>query len=99
LRVVAGVALIVRALPRLAAPDAVAIAAGTLLLAGLWTPVAGSLTALVGIWNILSQLGDPWANILLATIGAALAMLGPGAWSVDSWLFGWKQIDVRNRAS
>jgi putative oxidoreductase len=99
LRLVASIVLIAKALPSLATLNAVAIVAGLLLLAGLWTPVAGSAAAVLGIWNTLVQNGDPWANILLATIGAALAMLGPGAWSVDSRLFGWKRIDVRNRAS
>jgi len=99
LRVAAAVALILRAFPRLAVPDDLAIAAGAFLAAGLWTPIVGSLTALLAIWTVLEQPGDPWANILLASIGAALAMLGPGAWSVDSRLFGWKRIDVRNRAS
>jgi hypothetical protein len=53
--------------------------AGVLLLAGLWTPVAGSLVAILGLWKTISQLGDPWACILSATIGIALALLGPGA--------------------
>jgi hypothetical protein len=99
LRSVAGIALIIRAFPRLAVLDLVAIAVGMLLLAGLWTPATGSVTALLGIWNAVSQPEDPWAGVLLAAIGAALAMLGPGAWSADSRLFGWKRIDVRNRAS
>jgi len=33
----------------------------------------------------------------MATIGAALALVGPGAWSLDWRLFGWKQIDIRDR--
>jgi putative oxidoreductase len=99
LRLVAGIALIARAFPRLAALDAVAIAIGALLLAGLWTPVAGSLAAVLGLWNAFSEPGDQWAGIFQSSIGAALAMLGPGAWSADSRLFGWKRIDVRNRAS
>jgi len=77
--------------------DAVAIAVAILLFAGLWTPVAGLLVAIVGAWKGISQAGDPWANFLLASMGIALALLGPGVWSMDARLFGWKRIDVRNR--
>ena len=72
----------------------VAVTVGLLVLAGLWTPVAGSLVAARGLWNAASRPGDPSACIFMATIGAALAVLGPGAWSVDARLFGWKRIDV-----
>jgi putative oxidoreductase len=33
----------------------------------------------------------------LGALGAALALLGPGAWSVDARLFGWKRLDIRSR--
>jgi hypothetical protein len=94
LRLIAGTALISRAFIRLAPLDFLAIAAGALLIAGLWTPVAALVMAFVGLWNIYAQFGDPWANVLLASIGMALALVGPGAWSIDGWLFGWKRIDI-----
>ena len=105
LRLVTGVALIDRGvtgiwggLPiHLAAPCVVAIAAGILLIVGLWTPIAGTLVAAVEAWNVFSQPGDPWIYILLGALGTALALLGPGAWSVDSRLFGWKRLDIRSR--
>ena len=28
----------------------------------------------------------------LGALGAALALVGPGAWSVNAYLFGWKRI-------
>ena len=83
----------------LAVIHALAIAAGMLLLAGLWTPIAGVLLAIIEIWCAFTHPHDPWSYILLATLGAALAMLGPGAWSVDARLFGWKRIDLRDRTN
>ena len=81
-----------------AVPAAVlAIAAGLLLIGGLWTPIAGSLAAAIGIWFACHDAVDPLGGILLATIGAALALVGPGAWSIDARLFGWKRIEVRDR--
>ena len=71
-----------------------AIIAGALLLVGLWTPVAGCLVAAFALWTLITDSGDPWTDILLAAIGIALSMIGPGAWSVDARLFGWKRINV-----
>jgi uncharacterized membrane protein YphA (DoxX/SURF4 family) len=74
---------------------------GILLLIGLWSPVAGSLAAMVKAWIALSRFvshsGDPWIAIIQAVLGAALAMLGPGAWSIDARLFGRKHIDIPKR--
>jgi putative oxidoreductase len=103
LRLAVGASLIIHGLTRFqTAPailDVLAIVVGTFLLAGLWTPISGSLVAVLGLWRIISRPGDPWACIFFATIGAALALLGPGAWSVDARLFGWRRIDIRNRNS
>ena len=67
-------------------------AAGAMLCAGLWTPIAGVVLSAVTCWSVFSVNGDPWSRILLAAIGAALAMLGPGAWSIDARLFGRKRL-------
>ena len=77
--------------------DVLVAVAGLLLCAGLWTPIVGALVALCECWYCLSQPGEPWPHVLLGTIGAALAMLGPGVWSADARLFGWKRIVIRDR--
>ena len=80
-----------------ASAEIAAMIAGLLLIAGLWTPVSGSTLALLQMWNLLMRRGDPWTSILLGTLGAALALLGPGAWSIDARRFGWKRMDIRER--
>ncbi len=72
---------------------------GILLIPGLWAPVVGTLVAVIEIWQILTLAGDRWVSLLLGTIGGALAMLGPGLWSVDARLFGWKRVEAPPRKS
>jgi uncharacterized membrane protein YphA (DoxX/SURF4 family) len=106
LRLSAGMALVVQGVPELLPgppPGAVlfqalSIGLGILLLAGLWTPVAGTLVAAEALWNVFSS-GHPWCWIMLATLGAALALVGPGAWSIDARLFGWRRLEIRDRKS
>lgn len=84
------------------APDILALAAGALLALGVWTPVCGAVLAALEVGAILSAHPDGFSGILSGpgllpgTIGAALALLGPGAWSIDAWRFGWRRIDVHN---
>ena len=75
----------------------IAVTDGVLLLAGLWTPVAGALQAIIEAWIIFGRGGTPSIHLLLAALGVSLVMLGPGAWSVDARLFGRKRIDIRSR--
>jgi putative oxidoreductase len=73
------------------------IGAGVLLIAGLWTPIVGICIALIQIYKMMMLSGDKWVWLLLAASGAALAMLGPGLWSIDARLFGWKRIETPPR--
>ena len=70
--------------------------AGILLIIGLWTPLAGGVVALTQLWISFSQpfskQAYPFVHILLAILSVALAMLGPGAWSIDARLFGRKRL-------
>jgi uncharacterized membrane protein YphA (DoxX/SURF4 family) len=100
--VIAGSTLIVHyaQLHKGASPEAIALhviaaAGGLLFLVGLWTPVAGAIVALTELLIGLSHVYDPWVSVMLAGLGAALALLGPGAWSVDARLYGWKRIEIR----
>jgi putative oxidoreductase len=44
------------------------------------------------VWTVVAYPGDPRTPILLATFGATLAMIGPGAFSIDARLFGRKHF-------
>lgn len=83
------------------AQDVIAVVGGVFLLAGLWTPVMGTLVALDALWTALSihslARKDTWIHIFLAVVAVSLAMVGPGAWSIDSQLFGRKRIDLNSR--
>ena len=74
-----------------------AAVAGILLLVGLWTPVAGTMVAIVELWIVCSSAGGLEIPIILATLGATLAMIGPGAWSIDAHLFGRKHFEIPQR--
>jgi putative oxidoreductase len=100
LRVLAGCALMHRGIVAMNAephttmfvPQIIGAAAGLLILGGLWTPVVGVLAGLVEVWIAFR---DPttqsWA-IVWAILGISLAMIGPGAWSIDARLYGRKQL-------
>ena len=76
---------------------ALLILLGILLLAGLWTPIAAALVAGVTIWEMVSHPTARPTFASIAIMAASLALLGPGAWSVDAWLYGWKQIKIPTR--
>jgi len=99
-RLLAGVALFSSAIATLVkqspliltAPSIVGATAGIFLALGLWTPIMGALVAIAELWIVFARFDTSWVPILLATFGATLAMIGPGAWSVDAKLFGRKRI-------
>jgi putative oxidoreductase len=68
-----------------------------LLIIGLWTPVAGLFMAVSELSLLLLSSTNTSMHIVLATLGVALAMIGPGAWSVDARLFGRKRIRILQR--
>ena len=72
---------------------------GLLLLVGLWTPIAGTLLAILALWAAFLRPAEPLIWVLLAAVGGASALLGPGGWSVDARLFGWKRIELPDRKS
>jgi putative oxidoreductase len=92
-----GAAGLLGALPAPMLLQMLTASAAVLLLVGLWTPVAGVLLAAAELCLAFSHPSDPSMHILHGALGAALAMLGPGAWSVDARLFGRKRIQIPQR--
>jgi hypothetical protein len=50
------------------------------------------LVAIAGGWTVWSDAGRPVSSIMLTALGATLAMIGPGALSIDARLFGRRHI-------
>jgi uncharacterized membrane protein YphA (DoxX/SURF4 family) len=69
---------------------------GAPLLIGLCTDIAAILVCVLQL--ALIPVGDDATEVrlLLAAVGFALALLGPGAWSLDARLFGRRRVEIKN---
>lgn len=78
------------------------ILVGTMLTVGVLTPLAGVLAALTSVLS-----GSPWVafssptslddwigRIFFVIVSLAIALLGPGAFSLDAYLFGRREIVI-----
>lgn len=75
-------------------PPIIGACLGMFFLVGLWTPVVGVLITTVELWIVLAYVGDPLIPVVIATLGGTVAMIGPGALSLDARLFGRKHIET-----
>jgi uncharacterized membrane protein YphA (DoxX/SURF4 family) len=95
--VTAGVA----ATPMAVIYSVIAVAIGVALNVGFLTPVAGTAAAVFGLMTALAWLPDggtvPFdrmVSFFQVIVACAIALLGPGAFSVDSYLFGRREIVI-----
>jgi putative oxidoreductase len=72
------------------------VAAGALLMLGIWTPIVASFLAILEIGMLMLGTGRSMDTIFCAVIALALAMLGPGVWSVDAAIFGRQRLEFPN---
>jgi uncharacterized membrane protein YphA (DoxX/SURF4 family) len=81
---------------------ALAVISGAFLLAGLMTPLVAVLVTIGGIVIALSWMPLPLndlfdsylAIINLIVLSIAIALLGPGAFSLDARMFGRREITI-----
>jgi uncharacterized membrane protein YphA (DoxX/SURF4 family) len=79
-----------------------ALASGLLLLMGFLTPVAGLVLGLSSVGIALSWFPPPpthlvrdgVACLLVVVVASAIILLGPGAFSLDCYLFGHREIII-----
>jgi uncharacterized membrane protein YphA (DoxX/SURF4 family) len=96
LRLVLGVGAIIRGVATLSTGPlwlgAFAIASGALALIGFLTPFAAVVAAIGALNFAFSE--ARWTPVAGAFIAAAVALLGPGGFSVDARLFGRREIII-----
>lgn len=84
------------------AGGALAVLSGAALAIGFLTPVAALVIALLGSGRALSWIPppDPYligthaGALFLTIVATGVALLGPGAFSLDSYLFGRREIII-----
>lgn len=72
----------------------VLILVGICICFGFWTPIMAGLEGIGELLMVVTDPGRHESHLLLAILGISLAMLGPGAWSIDALIFGRKRITV-----
>jgi uncharacterized membrane protein YphA (DoxX/SURF4 family) len=77
------------------------VVVGTALLLGILTPVAGALAALCNLCNCVWLLaagagarGSVVITVYLIIMSMVVVLLGPGAFSLDAYLFGPREIAI-----
>jgi putative oxidoreductase len=106
LRLVAAAPLLLQSIAFICRPDhssvlpleLVALAAAVLLTLGFCTPLAALVQAALEAWMAIQSGRLLEVHTILTALGLGLAMLGPGAWSVDAHLFGRRRIDLRSKS-
>lgn len=92
-----GASLVTGALRTGATAFVIAAILGLLQILGLWTPLVAILAILTEMWILFAEGGNFQMEVLLIFVNLAIAMLGPGCWSIDSILFGRRRLNLSNQ--
>jgi putative oxidoreductase len=91
------------AITRLRTPDFLAVSAaitdllaGALVWVGFRTAIVASLICLLQLALLALAQGEIELHLLRSAVGLCLALVGPGAWSVDARLFGRRRVEIQN---
>jgi putative oxidoreductase len=76
------------------ASGAICMVGALLLFAGLLTPFVALVLGLVEVSQIFFGTSFVADHAIQAAIALSIAVLGPGAWSLDARLYGRKRIDI-----
>lgn len=77
-------------------PAAMEFMTGALIIVGLWTPITGVIACLFPLAIMLMAHRMSELHLLRGAVGISLALLGPGAWSVDARLFGRRRVEIKH---
>jgi putative oxidoreductase len=109
LRTALAAGLFADAITRLRTPDFLAVAAalavsaavaellaGALVWVGFRTAIVASLICLLQLALLALTPGEIELHLLRSAVSLCLALVGPGAWSVDARLFGRRRVEIHN---
>ena len=63
---------------------------------GLGTPIVAISVCALQIGILLATHGAIALRVVLAAISLCLAIMGPGAWSIDARLFGRRRVEIQS---
>jgi putative oxidoreductase len=78
-----------------ALPAVAEIPVAVLIIIGLWTPIAALAVCLLQLGVLLIAERTIAPQLLQMFVAVGLALLGPGAWSIDARLFGRRRVEIR----
>jgi putative oxidoreductase len=91
-----GIRLLDSGLSSTSAPAALFhLSLSAMLVIGLWTPVAATILALTAMTDAYLHPELRECSVVVGIVAAAAALVGPGRWSVDARLFGWRLLEIQ----